>query len=292
MGLRTHRHEEERRMATALIIEDDPDAAVVITSLLEERGWKGTVAGTGQEGLRLAKTLALDAIFLDVMLPDTDGYRVCEQLKIDRKTNPIPVVMLTALSAYDHQIAGLRVGADFFVPKPYSTADIERVLAELTEYHENAQREKLHFRVRFDLASRVQNLHAVNELFGLLLRHSNLSDKQAAQLRTAMLEVGSNAIEWGNKHDETKTVKITAEVTEDRIEIIVEDQGEGFNPKQLPHAADGKEDPTAHLEVREMLGLREGGFGIQIVRGMVDDVRYNERGNQVRLVKYLKKNAP
>jgi DNA-binding response OmpR family regulator len=274
-------------MPTALIIEDDPDAGELLSALLEERSWKGIIATTGQEGLKLAKDIPLDAIFLDVMLPDTDGYRVCEQLKIDRETNPIPVVMLTALSAYDHQIAGLRVGADFFVPKPYSSKQLDDVLKEIEDYHEKALREKMHFRVRFDLASRVANLHAVNELFGLLLRHSTLTDKQAAQLRTAMLEVGSNAIEWGNKHDETKTVKITAEVREDRIEIVVEDQGEGFNPTQLPHAADGKEDPVSHLEVREMLGLREGGFGIQIVRGMVDDVRYNERGNRVTLVKYF-----
>lgn len=274
-------------MPTALIIEDDPDAGELLSALLEERSWKGIIATTGQEGLKLAKDIPLDAIFLDVMLPDTDGYRVCEQLKIDRETNPIPIVMLTALSAYDHQIAGLRVGADFFVPKPYSSKQLDDVLKEIEDYHEKALREKMHFRVRFDLASRVANLHAVNELFGLLLRHSTLTDKQAAQLRTAMLEVGSNAIEWGNKHDETKTVKITAEVREDRIEIVVEDQGEGFNPTQLPHAADGKEDPVSHLEVREMLGLREGGFGIQIVRGMVDDVRYNERGNRVTLVKYF-----
>ncbi len=274
-------------MPTALIIEDDPDAGELLSALLEERSWKGIIATTGTEGLKLAKEIPLDAIFLDVMLPDTDGYRVCEQLKIERQTNAIPVVMLTALSAYDHQIAGLRVGADFFVPKPYSAKQLDEVLKEIEDYHEKALREKMQFRVRFDLASRVANLHAVNELFGLLLRHSTLSDKQAAQLRTAMLEVGSNAIEWGNKHDETKTVKITAEVREDRIEIVVEDQGEGFNPTQLPHAADGKEDPTAHLEVREMLGLREGGFGIQIVRGMVDDVRYNERGNRVTLVKYF-----
>ncbi len=274
-------------MPTALIIEDDPDAGELLSALLEERAWKGIIATTGQEGLRLAKDIPVDAIFLDVMLPDTDGYRICEQLKIDRVTNPIPVVMLTALTAYDHQIAGLRVGADFFVPKPYSSKQLDEVLKEIDDYHEKALREKWQFRVRFDLASRVANLHAVNELFGLLLRYSTLTEKQAAQLRTAMLEVGSNAIEWGNKHDETKTVKITAEVREDRIEIVVEDQGEGFNPSQLPHAADGKEDPTAHLEVREMLGLREGGFGIQIVRGMVDDVRYNERGNRVTLVKYF-----
>jgi DNA-binding response OmpR family regulator len=274
-------------MPTALIIEDHPDAGELLCDLLHERGFQTIHVGTGEEGLRQARENSFDVIFLDVMLPDLDGYRVCEQLKIDRNTNPIPIVLLTALSAHDHHVAGLRVGADFFIPKPYTVQQLDKTLAEIDEYRLRAQQEKLQFRVRFDLASRVANLHAVNELFGLLLRHATLTEKQAAQLRTAMLEVGSNAIEWGNKHDETKTVTITAEVREDRIEIVVEDQGEGFNPKQLPHAADGKDDPIAHMEVREILGLREGGFGIQIVRGMVDDVRYNERGNRVTLVKYF-----
>ncbi|MBY0589030.1 response regulator [bacterium] len=272
---------------SALIIEDDADAGEVLAALLEERGYQSVVVPSGHEGIRQIKEHPFDVVFLDVMLPDIDGYRVCEQLKIDRLTNPIPIVILSALSAHDHLVAGLRVGADFFIPKPYTTQQLDKVLAEIDDYRDRAKMEKLQLRIRFDLASRVQNLHSVNELFGLLLRHSVLTEKQATQLRTAMLEVGSNAIEWGNKHDETKTVSITAEVRDDRIEIVVEDQGEGFNPRQLPHAADGKEDPVSHMEVREMLGLREGGFGIQIVRGMVDEVRYNERGNRVTLVKHL-----
>ena len=55
---------------------------------------------------------------------------------------------------------------------------------------------------------------------------------------------------------------------------------------KLPHAAN-PEDPTTHMMVREVLGLREGGFGILMARGLVDDLQYNETGNEVRLIKYF-----
>jgi two-component system, OmpR family, response regulator len=98
--------------------------------------------------------------------------------------------------------------------------------------------------------------------------------------------MGTNAIEWGNKYDLGKRVKMVLNFARDQVEIVIEDEGEGFNPKSVAHASDGdEEDPTKHFAVREMLGLREGGFGILISKGMVDDVKYNDKGNQVTLIK-------
>jgi anti-sigma regulatory factor (Ser/Thr protein kinase) len=93
-----------------------------------------------------------------------------------------------------------------------------------------------------------------------------------------------NAIEWGNRRQKELTVRVAYELTDEFVKIVITDQGSGFNPRQLPHAA-RDDDPTAHLTIREKLGLRDGGFGILLSRGMVDDVRYNEAGNQVTLIK-------
>src|SRR5207247_9120594 len=71
-----------------------------------------------------------------------------------------------------------------------------------------------------------------------------------------------------------------------KITIVIRDSGPGFDPKNLPHAAK-PEDPIAHMMVRETLGLRDGGFGILLARGLVDELEYNETGNEVRLVKYF-----
>jgi anti-sigma regulatory factor (Ser/Thr protein kinase) len=125
-------------------------------------------------------------------------------------------------------------------------------------------------------------------LVGVMLQHTELSEREVRQLRSALQEMGMNAIEWGNRNDTTKLVKITCHVGSEEISVHVEDEGEGFDPRNLPHAASpDADDPTRHMAVREILGLREGGFGILITRGLVDEVIYNETGNRVTLTKRI-----
>jgi anti-sigma regulatory factor (Ser/Thr protein kinase) len=110
------------------------------------------------------------------------------------------------------------------------------------------------------------------------------STEQVMQLRQAVMEMAHNAIEWGNRHQSDRLVKITYRVYDDRVEIVIRDQGEGFDLNHLPHAA-ADDDPFTHLDIREKLGLRAGGYGLLICRGMVDEMRYNDAGNEVTLVK-------
>ena len=105
------------------------------------------------------------------------------------------------------------------------------------------------------------------------------------------MEMAHNAIEWGNLHQSDRLVKITYRVHDDRLEIIVCDQGPGFDRSALPHAA-VVGDPFTHLDVREKLGLRAGGFGLLICQGMVDEMRYNDQGNEVTLIKRFSSSRP
>lgn len=274
-------------MRRALIIEDDLDACAILADLVRERDFEAVESHNGAEGLRLAQELRPDVVFLDVMLPDLDGYKICETLKLDKSTNPIPIVMVTALAEPANRLRGFRVGADAYVTKPYTAEEIEAAIQRAMEHKDHLAQASVELHIHFDLSSEVDNLQSVNELFGVLLHHSDLSEKAVLQLRTALLEMGHNAIEWGNRHDPTKLVTVTSQVHEDRIEIRIADEGSGFDPSNLPHAADGGEDPTRHFPVRQMLGLRDGGFGILITRGLVDDVRYNSQGNVVTLIKRI-----
>ncbi len=101
------------------------------------------------------------------------------------------------------------------------------------------------------------------------------------------MEMAHNAIEWGNKHQTERPVKITYRIHEDHLEIVVRDQGSGIDRTTLPNAAI-PELPFTHLDVREKLGLRAGGFGLLICQGMVDEMRYNNLGNEVTLIKRFK----
>ena len=79
-------------------------------------------------------------------------------------------------------------------------------------------------------------------------------------------------------------MNFTYRIYEGHVEIIIRDQGQGFDRKNLPHAA-AAEDPFSHLDVRDKLGLRAGGFGLMICQGMVDELRYNDVGNEVTMIK-------
>lgn len=274
-------------MRTSLIVEDDLDASDILASLVRRHNFETIQAYTGEQGLQYARENRPDVIFLDLMLPDLDGYQICELLKLDRETNPIPVVMVTALSAEENRVKGFRVGADVYVSKPYTREEIDRAVEEALQHRARLQGDQVSHHVQFDLSSEVDSLKSVNELFGIILRATNLKDQEIIQLRTALQEMGQNAIEWGNRYDTSKRVQITVYVAQDRIEICVADEGEGFDPDNIPHAANPDVDPTQHFTVRDLLGLREGGFGILIAKGLVDEVKYNDAGNEVTLTKRL-----
>jgi anti-sigma regulatory factor (Ser/Thr protein kinase) len=84
---------------------------------------------------------------------------------------------------------------------------------------------------------------------------------------------------------------MTYRVFENQVVITIRDQGSGFDRSKLPHAAVA-DDPFSHLDVRDKLGLRSGGFGLLICEGMVDELKYNDVGNEVTLIKRFTPNGP
>jgi DNA-binding response OmpR family regulator len=105
-----------------LVIEDEPHIALGLTDALEFEGFAVMVAETGQKGIALAKQARPDALLLDLMLPDMNGYQVCEEV---RRVNPqLPIIMLTARSQEADKIRGLESGADDYVTKPFSVGEL------------------------------------------------------------------------------------------------------------------------------------------------------------------------
>src|SRR5881628_1435594 len=125
----------------ALIIEDDADIAESVKYNLESEGFSAVVASTGEQGL----TLALDAhnppsvIVLDLMLPGMNGMDLCRRLRRENQTRRTPIIMLTAKSSEADRVAGLDLGADDYIAKPFSVRElIARVRAVLRRIEEDA----------------------------------------------------------------------------------------------------------------------------------------------------------
>jgi anti-sigma regulatory factor (Ser/Thr protein kinase) len=138
--------------------------------------------------------------------------------------------------------------------------------------------------VRFDVRSELGHLQQASHLLADLYARTPLTERQANDLRQAVMEMGGNAIEWGHKKDAMLPLRIACRIDPDAVTLVITDQGPGFNPHEIPHAAK-EDDPVGHLDVRSGLGLREGGFGIMLARGLVDEFKYNDKGNEVTLVK-------
>jgi len=128
-------------MATALIVDDESDAREMLAFSLVNEGWKVIEAADGISGFETARREAPDIIILDLMMPGMNGMDVFLRLKQRRETASIPVIMLTAKGAPAEREAGLEVGADDYVTKPYSSRELairmERLLKQRSKPEEN-----------------------------------------------------------------------------------------------------------------------------------------------------------
>ena len=278
-------------MATALIVEDHPDQAEMVAKLLKLRDFEPFVASDGETGLDLAHKIVPDVVLLDLMLPDINGFDVCRRLRSDPATMLTPVVMLTALSDQENRLQGFRVGANAYVTKPYGIDELFGAINAARAWRQEMERSNLHGEIHVELDSEINLLNDLNDFLLHLGRVAPLENDQVMHLRQAVMEMAHNAIEWGNRHQSDRLVTILYRVYDDRVEIVVRDQGPGFDRKNLPHAA-AADDPFTHLDVRDQLGLRAGGFGLMICKGMVDELRYNDVGNEVTLTKRFRQRGP
>ena len=121
-----------------LIVDDTTDILIVVSRRLQSWGYEALTAESGEEGLQLAEQHVPDLILLDIMMPRMKGRDVCARLKANPKTAKIPVIFLTALGLADHIKAGLDLGADDYIVKPFEPAELkERITVCLQRFASN-----------------------------------------------------------------------------------------------------------------------------------------------------------
>jgi len=109
-------------MPRILIIEDEPDMAMGLADNLQFEGYEVSVASDGPQGLEAVRTWRPDLVLLDIMLPKTDGFEVCRQIRHMGKT--MPILMLTARGQEVDKVRGLELGADDYITKPFGVAEL------------------------------------------------------------------------------------------------------------------------------------------------------------------------
>ena len=173
------------------MVEDDERLAALVAEYLAPHGLEVTVAGTAAHGLDLARSRAFDAVLLDVMLPDQDGFEVCRLL---RAASDVPIVMLTARGDDTDRIVGLELGADDYLPKPFNPRELlARVRAILRRRQDAPGRKVLRFgrleidrdrrQVRLDGRERPLTSHQFDLLLALAESAGRVLSREALMQR-------------------------------------------------------------------------------------------------------------
>jgi len=114
-----------------MVVDDEPDIVKLIKISLEMANYEVIEAFSGVEALEKTKNIVPDLYLLDIMMPDMNGYEVCQKLKADDRTKAVPVVMLTAKGQKGDAEQGLKVGADDYIIKPFDPYELGEQIAEI-----------------------------------------------------------------------------------------------------------------------------------------------------------------
>jgi two-component system alkaline phosphatase synthesis response regulator PhoP len=131
-------------MRRALVVEDDPDIVELIAHYLKAEGFETTASADGREALERLRAEVFQVVILDLQLPGMDGLSLCREIRADKQTRAVPVIMLTARADEADRVVGLEVGADDYVVKPFSpkelVARVRAILRRLDRNEETAAR--------------------------------------------------------------------------------------------------------------------------------------------------------
>ena len=279
---------------TILVVDDDQELQDLVNFALKREGYDVRQALDAFEGLEIIEKENIDLAILDIMMPKMDGLEMLSRLRASNLD--LPVIVMTALTAPEAAISAMRDQACDFLEKPF---EFQKLLSAVRTAFELAPRE-IHIEV---LSARPEwielrvpcDLAAIDPLERLM---SNLKTDLPAKTREtvtyAFREMLRNAIEHGGKNDPRQWVEVGYLHTPRVILYRIKDPGEGFTIESLYRDRGAiaaflnpEGDPLQHARVREEQGLRPGGFGILIARDMVDEMIYNEKHNEVILIKYL-----
>jgi two-component system alkaline phosphatase synthesis response regulator PhoP len=208
----------------ALVVEDDPDIVELLSHYLAGDGWTVEAAVEGRRGLEMLRQGAYELLILDLQLPGLDGLSLCAEVRRDRRTRDLPVVMLTARGDEADRIVGLEMGADDYVVKPFSPKELlarVRALFRRMERRDDGDAPLSfgHLQVdtgRHTVRWKEREVHLTAKEFGLLV--ALLEARGRVLSRQALLETV-----WGYSYSEgTRTVDVHVRRLREKIPEIAE----------------------------------------------------------------------
>jgi DNA-binding response OmpR family regulator len=275
---------------TALLVTSGGDVDELLTSVLAGEGWILHRAADNQHALGRATKEQFDLI---VTGRKTLGPEDVELFRKIRSSRPhVRLIILTDKFTPGDVISAMREGAFSYFSAPFEASELAEVVrAAMAQpcWDDGIEvlsgtPEWVSLTARCDLATAdrlVQFLHGV--------RDPSIPEAEMEQVIFAFKEILINAMEHGGHFDPSQHVEISFIRARRAIACRVKDPGKGFSLEELRHAVAGSspDDLFSHARVRDGQAMRPGGLGILLAKKLVDELIYNEKGNEVALVKYL-----
>jgi CheY-like chemotaxis protein/anti-sigma regulatory factor (Ser/Thr protein kinase) len=278
------------RPARILVVDDDPDIHVLLSTMLADMRCQIDSACDGPSGLARLRSAPYDLVLTDVCMPGLDGLELLQRIKSEYPSTP--VMVMTAQNTPENVARSLRDHAFTYFSKPFAASTVVDMVTRALESPAapddievlSARPNWIALRLRCKLEIADRLVQFFREL------QVELTAEQIADIAIAFRELLMNAIEHGGRSDPQQEVEVAYIRISHAILYYIRDPGPGFSFGNLPHAAvsASPDDPFRHVEVRSQSGMRPGGFGIFMTREIADELIYNEKGNEVLLVKYLR----
>ena len=273
-----------------LIVDDDRALRHVLAELLKSAGHTVEQAADGHEAMSRLDSCDCDLVLLDVGLPGVSGLDVLAHAKAT--ASPPIVIMMTADDTPETLLAAVRRQAYRYLRKPFAPSAIVEVVDEAIAHAKSAALSIEVVSARPEWVELVAPcvLEMTDRIEQLVMQlESDLPEPVRESVAQAFRELMNNAIEWGGKLDPKRKVRISCVRARRMLLYRISDPGEGFDIDKLRHAAISNPDdnPVQHAIIREEKGIRPGGLGLMMTRSLVDELIYNEKRNEVILIKYL-----
>lgn len=272
----------------AIVISGDSQVKAMLRRILEPQQWTIQDAADNSAALRLVKAGKFDLI---LTCEKTSGQEDVELLRAIRRIHPhTRVIILAGETTPADVISAMREHAFGYFSTPFSLASLTSIVQYAVEEPcwddgieiVSATPSWIRLLVRCDMKAAERFLQFFHEII-------DLPDAEREAVALAFRELLLNAIEHGGKFDRERYVEISYLRTRRAVACRIKDPGEGFSFEAIPHAAvmNPPDDPLRHLTYREAENIRPGGFGVLLVKNSIDELLYNEHGNEVVLVKYI-----
>jgi serine/threonine-protein kinase RsbW len=260
---------EKRRI---LIVDNNDELRVLLEQALGRLGHEVIVTGERAKALRRDDLDSFDLIISDLSEAEVNGEPISE---LHRKH------LVTPLGQQNNGpgvIKAFKMGAANYLRSPYNREElreiVEQTLANKLRYVDDTSAfSHVHEKIEFELPSDLALMNGVLEYLQERVAKLGLIRPERSNLFVALDEAFVNAVKHGNKNDLTKLVKITAELSPKEAAFTVEDEGQGFDVREIPNPCDP-----------ENL-FRASGRGVLLIYNIMDEVEYNAQGNRVKMIK-------